>query len=109
MSAAQLLQPLDARLGQAIGADAHAQGKERLQDYGFSEDPKQGHRIILEILEADQKRELILDFGGMGTRYHPYAAVDFEGQILIFEFPARLYHEAITRDLMLKKPDLDSP
>ena len=83
-----------------------AQGKDRLATYGLAQSEEK-HRIVLKVQEGDSSRKLGLDFGKMGTDYCPYAAVELDGQVLVFKFPVVLYHGYVQKYLTLPKKEHD--
>jgi len=97
------------RLGQLRAVTWVASGRDRLPGYGFAEQPENGHRLILKIREGENIRDLTIDFGSMTPRYHVFAATELEGQMVIFEFPAPLYHDFVLPYLTLNVTTNEAP
>ena len=71
--------------------------------YGFEET---GHRIQIELERNGNRKVLELELGGFSPFYHPYAAVQLNGQRMVFEFPWPLYFEFVREGLTLIPPPL---
>jgi hypothetical protein len=87
------------RLGElkAIFWDGH--GEENLERFGFAEAK---HSITLEVKKGAGTEKLMLQFGKASPYLHPYAAVQLDGQVWVFEFPADLFREFVQNDLSIR-------
>lgn len=89
------------RLGQLRAESWVARGEDQLTRYGFTE---KDHKLTLELGNGETARTLVLSFGRLSPLYRPYAATVLEGQLIIFEFPSRLFAD-VQRDLSLTPPE----
>jgi hypothetical protein len=86
------------RLGDLKAIYWDGRGDDPRDPFGFAQTD---YAISLEVKTGGQTRTLALQFGKPSPYTHPYAAVQLDGQRLVFEFPVDLYANFIKHDLMI--------
>jgi hypothetical protein len=65
------------------------QGTDRLDQYGI---PQLDHWMEIEMRGSAEPRKLRVAFGATSPSGGPFAAIEFEGKPVIFEFPLEIYY-----------------
>jgi hypothetical protein len=78
------------QLGELRASVWVARGDEQRSQFGFD---GKGYTLLIDVKNGDKSSTLMLEFGGQAPSKFPYAMASVDGQILIFEFPLKLYFE----------------
>jgi hypothetical protein len=86
------------RLGELKAIYWDGRGDDPQDQFGFVQTD---YAISLEVKIGGQVRTFAIQFGKFSPYTHPYAAVELDGQRLIFEFPVDVYASFIQHDLVI--------
>lgn len=86
------------RLGQLQAVYWDAVGNANEQAYGFA---KANFKISIAVKNGSGVETNSIEFGGRSPYTYPYAAVERNGERLIFEFPVDLYENFVERDMAI--------
>ena len=89
------------RLGQLRAESWVAQGTNRLAIHGFTD---VAHQLTIETTRDLKTHFFTIQFGRWSPNRRPYAAVIFDGQPVIFEFPPKLFLEFVAPYLSIPEP-----
>jgi len=70
-------------------------GEQNRAAYGFSTN---GLSLTFELKNGEKRN---VEFGGKSSSEAPYAAIQLDGQVWIFEFPLSLYYNLVTKHLTI--------
>jgi len=83
------------RFGELAATWWVARGDQNLAAYGFTTN---GLSLSFELKNGEKR---VVDFGGKSSSEAPYAAIQLDGQVWIFEFPLGLYYNLVQEHLTI--------